>query len=56
MHNLKVGDVVRLLSGGCKMTIYAINYGYVDVVYHDVTGRPHTVRYPNPQILRKVED
>lgn len=52
--DFKIGDVVRLLSGGCKMTVTDVNGPHwVNVVYHDTEGRPHAVSY-RPKALYKV--
>ena len=44
---MKVGDVVKLMSGGCAMTI-SCDAGIqqaVTCVWHDDEGRPHRETY-----------
>lgn len=51
--DFNIGDVVRLLSGGCRMTVTDANNHWVYVVYHDTEGKPHSVNY-RPKVLYKV--
>lgn len=49
----KVGDVVRLLSGGCKMVVYDTSGKRIWVVYHDLVGKPQKECY-NTSVIYKV--
>ena len=48
----KVGDVVRLKSGGYPMTVMCLRSAQMsDCVWHDETGTPHGYAYPNDILL-----
>ena len=42
LEKLKIGDVVRLNSGGNKMTVTQIEINMLAVVWHDDTGVLHS--------------
>jgi len=50
----KRGDIVRLKSGGCNMTVVHDTYNTsgVTVEWHDILGKPHRDSYYHGQIER----
>lgn len=54
MNTLKIGDVVRLASGGEWMTVtHVYDTGHVDAAWQDYYYRLQTVRVPADVLVKK---